>query len=127
MELEEFFDLLSSRELRKVAEIIGVNVRDYSRSGLIKSITEGLELRRLVKLKTGKLIKICFKPTYDDGWRWCSKCRLGFRNFNKKPLLKCPICGNLLRSDKRGRKRKIPSGMNSQFIRQPSTKTDRTP
>jgi len=105
MSVEEFLDLLSYRELKELARILGLDTSGRPREEFVKLILKSFRVRYLVKTRTGKRVKIRFKPVYDNGWRWCSRCRLSFVYFGGRSLRICPLCGGLLRSNRRGKRR----------------------
>ena len=105
MKAEEFLDLLSRNELRELSGILGLDKYGLTRREHIDNILRSLQVRRVIMFKTGLKVKVRFRPTYGDGWKWCSRCRMSFRYFNGKSPKRCPLCGNLLRSRRRGRRR----------------------
>ena len=47
----------------------------------------------------GDLVKVSSKRSYDDGYKYCSRCGLYYLTDG----VRCPCCGTLLRSSPRGR------------------------
>ena len=105
MKAEEFLDLLSLDELRGLLGVLGLDKYGLTRGECIDKILKSLQARRMIKLKTGMKVKVCFRPRYGNGWKWCSRCRMSFRYFNGKSPKRCPLCGNILRSRRRWRRR----------------------
>ena len=55
------------------------------------------------------MVKVSSKKSYDDGYKYCSRCRLYYLTDG----VRCPCCGTLLRSSPRGRgRRRMARGVN---------------
>ena len=108
MGVEEFLDLLSYGELKELARILGLDTSGHPREEYIQIILKSLHVRRIIKSKIGRNVKVRFKPTYGNGWRWCSRCRVSFVYFNGRSLKRCPLCGGLLRGNRRRKSAGIP-------------------
>lgn len=103
MEFETFLEILSWRELMELAKILGVGLENKRREEVERSIARAVEARYRIWLKSGERIQVRFKPDYDDGWRWCTRCHTSFRRVSSGELTTCPICGHKLRFDSRAR------------------------
>ena len=108
MEFETFLEILSWKELIALAKILGVGLENKRRGGVEESIARAVEARYRIWLKSGERVQVRFKPDYDDGWKWCSRCHTSFRRTSGNDLITCPICGHKLSSDSRVKCRQIP-------------------
>ncbi len=108
MDLIDFLEMLSWKELTQLGEILeGVNRK--TRLELVESILDACLIRWRVWKTSGVRVKISRKPKYGDGWKFCQACHLSIKYVSnplpEKVKNRCPVCHRLLRNNSKTRKK----------------------
>ena len=105
MNLSDLKDVMTINELRGLLSLLeaGVPASGKNKEEIIDEIYRVLTLRFAIKERSGELIKVRTRPTYRDGWKYCSNCRVSYMT---KKYYKCPLCHLPLRSSTSPRKKK---------------------